>query len=160
MESAGNYKHQGNIYSNYKSRPTAKILVATNPNGAAVWISDCFEGSISDKEICIASGFYDFIRKNDMVLADRGFLIEEELREHGAFLNIPPYLKGKKSLDLEETLRTKCISKARIHIERYNKRFKEFKFVSGTTAHQNQPMLSQAVYVACKLANFQPPLAT
>ena len=113
-----NFKKQGNSYSSYKGRTTAKVLIGCDPSGNAVFISDAFEGSVSDKDICQQSGFYDWIQKGDQVLADRGFLIEEELRAKGAFLNIPPFLRGRKKLNLEENLRTKCVSKARIHIER------------------------------------------
>ena len=95
---------------------TSKVLVACAPSGAAVFVSEAFEGSISDKEICEKSGFFNIIEKNDMILADRGFLIEEELRQRGAYLNIPPFMRGKKALSLKETIQTKCIAKARIHI--------------------------------------------
>ena len=56
MESTTNFKAQGNIYSTYKSRPTAKVLIGVNPHGGAVFISDAYEGSISDYAITKASG--------------------------------------------------------------------------------------------------------
>ena len=43
-----NYSQQGNRYSSYKSHCTMKYLIAVNPNGAACFVSDLFEGSISD----------------------------------------------------------------------------------------------------------------
>ena len=56
MEGTLNYKAQGNIYSTYKSRPTAKVLVGVNPHGGAVFVSDAYEGSISDYAITKDSG--------------------------------------------------------------------------------------------------------
>ena len=112
MESAGDYRQQGNIYSSYKSRPTAKILVATNPNGAAVWISDCYEGSISDVAITEKSGFLDYIEEGDVILADRGFSIDHLLVEKKARVLKPPMMKGKDCLSLEEESVTKIIAKA------------------------------------------------
>ena len=79
----------------YKSHTTAKALIAVAPSGAFMFVSDCFEGSISDREIVKKSGFLDYIEENDLVLADRGFNIEDLLLEKRASLEIPPFLKGK-----------------------------------------------------------------
>ena len=154
MESSDNYRHQGNIYSNYKSRPTAKILIATNPNGAAVWISDCFEGSISDVAIVEKSGFLDYIDEGDVILADRGFTIDHLLVEKKARVLKPPMMRGKDALSLEEEAITKIIAKARIHIERWNRRLKYYQYLRAPIRHDKRNMLSQAVYVCSCLANF------
>ena len=60
LESAINYKNQGNIYSSYKSRATAKVLIGVNPHGGAVFVSDAYEGSISDYAITKDSGNLQF----------------------------------------------------------------------------------------------------
>ena len=44
-----------------------------------MFVSDCFEGSISDKQITRKSGFLDKILPGDVVLADRGFTIHDLL---------------------------------------------------------------------------------
>ena len=51
------------LYSHYKHSTTAKILTASIPSGCAVFFSDIFEGSISDRQILIESGFLDYIEK-------------------------------------------------------------------------------------------------
>ena len=56
------------------------MLVAIAPNGTIMFVSDGFEGSISDKAIVNQSGFLDYTEVGDLVLADRGFLIKEELQ--------------------------------------------------------------------------------
>ena len=96
-----------------------------------MYCSDCFEGSISDRKIVEKSGFLDFIEEGDLVLADRGFTIRDLLVKKGADLVIPPFLGRRKSLTLREEALTKVISKARIHIERWNHRMKQFLFVKG-----------------------------
>jgi hypothetical protein len=93
-------------------------LIGVAPSGAASFISDCFEGSMSDRESVLQSGFLDYIEKGDLVLADRGFQIGDLLSKKGATLNIPPFLKGRKAFNLDETQTTKIIAKARIHVER------------------------------------------
>jgi len=121
------------------------------------WVS--FLGSISDKQICQDSGFYDFVKPGDHVLADRGFTIEKELADKNAKLTIPPFLINKTKLSRDETRKTKIIAKARIHIERFNQRFKQWKMLEGIVPHYDFPVISQVIYVACMLANLDPPMA-
>ena len=129
-------------------------MIGVNPQGAATFISDAFEGSISDKAITKASGFYDFIDQGDVVCADRGFTIEEELLEKGALLKIPPFMKGKSALSIEEEAVTKIIAKARIHVERFNQRMKIFQWLKGPIPQKRMNLLSQGVLVCGCLANF------
>ena len=79
--SASNFEAQGNQYSSYKGHTTYKFLVAIAPNGAILFVSDAYEGSISDKEIVRVSGFLDFLNPREVVMAQRGFLIKELLNE-------------------------------------------------------------------------------
>lgn len=159
IESSGDFKQQGNLYSSYKSRPTAKVLIGVSPCGAAMFVSDVFEGAISEREIVKQSGFVDHLKEGDIVLADRGFTIEDLLVEKGAKLVIPPFLGGRKVYSNEELIRTKLIAKARIHVERFNERIKNYRVLSGVIPHYLVPLLSQIVFVLCCLVNFQEPLA-
>jgi hypothetical protein len=62
-ESAENYKQQGNLFSQYKSHSTAKLLIGVAPSGACMFVSNTFEGGISDKEIVKKSGFFGQVGK-------------------------------------------------------------------------------------------------
>lgn len=159
IENASDFKEQGHKFSHYKHQATVKILIGVAPSGACSFVSDCFEGSISDVEIVEQSGFYNYIESGDLVLADRGFTIANQLALKGARLNMPAFLRGRKKFTLDESQTTKIIAKARIHIERFNQVFKRFEFVSGRVSQKHIPILSQAVYVCCCLANFTPRLA-
>ena len=66
-------------------------MVAIAPNGAILFVSDAYEGSISDKEIVCVSDFLDFLNPGDVVMADRGFLIKELLNERHVKLIILPF---------------------------------------------------------------------
>ena len=59
------------MYSNYKCHSTVKFLIGILPNGTICFVSDGYEGSISDQEIVKESGFLDKINPNDMVLANK-----------------------------------------------------------------------------------------
>ncbi|KAL3857804.1 hypothetical protein ACJMK2_012439 [Sinanodonta woodiana] len=71
------------------------------------YISETWGGRASDKQIVVESGFLNLLDPNDLVMADRGFPIKEELLLRRARLAIPPLhainrLKLFKSL--KETL--------------------------------------------------------
>ena len=115
--------------------------------------------AISDREIVLKSGFLEYLNPNDLVLADRGFIIEDLLAERGAKLNIPPFLRKRSSFSLGENMNSKMIARARIHVERFNQRLKRFKYLQGVIPQSKIEFLSQAVYVCCCLTNFDQPLA-
>ena len=50
-----------------------------------------------------------------------GFFTEHELAERGAKLVIPPRIGDRDEYSLQETKEGKVVSRARIHIERFNK---------------------------------------
>ena len=105
IERATSLSARSETYSNYKSHNTAKFLVAISPTGAIIFISKCWGGRTSDKMITSKCGFLDKVSHGDLVLADRGFDIAEDLGLRGASLAIPAftkenlnYLKGKWKL--------------------------------------------------------------
>lgn len=95
---------QSQLYSDYKSTTTLKALIAINPRGSFMFTSALFSGSISDKEICKTGGFFQLLQdlkdcgkilKNDAIMADKGFVIEEEMKELDLQLDIPPFASVK-----------------------------------------------------------------
>ena len=158
VQSPGNFEAQGNQYSSYKGHTTYKFLVAIAPNGAILFVSDAFEGSISDKEIVRVSGFLDFLNPGDVVMADRGFLIKELLNERHVKLIIPPFLGTRHRFTPQEEALTKDIAKHRIHVERSIERIKKFRILHNVVPQKLQPVFSQCVFVIACLVNFQSPL--
>ncbi len=73
---------------------------------------------MSDKVITKESGFLDNIEYGDVILADRGFNIHDELALIGARLQIPAFTKGKKQLSREEVEISRRLARVRIHVER------------------------------------------
>ena len=76
------------------------------------------EVELSDKTITQDSGFFNCIEPGDVILADRGFTIEDDIAVYGAKLIIPSFTRGKKQLSLEDVERSKQLSQVRIHVER------------------------------------------
>jgi len=61
-------------------------LVVISPTGAIIFISKCWGGCASDKHITAHSGFLDHLIIGDVVMANRGFDITEDLALQGTTL--------------------------------------------------------------------------
>ena len=57
--------------------------MAISPTGAIIFVSKCWGGCASDKTITSKCGFLDHLLNGDLVLADRGFDIVEDLALRG-----------------------------------------------------------------------------
>lgn len=155
VECSRNFARQGNTFSSYKHTNTFKCLIAVTPNGGACFVSDLFEGDIDDVQIFKECGITRYLKPNDLVLADRGFTVRELLNPLQVELKIPSFLKGRKSLSAAEELETRRIAKARIHVERFNERLKQFTLVGRKIPLTLAPLATQMVVVAASLVNFQ-----
>ena len=78
-----------------------KALIGITPNGVVSFCSDLYCGSISDPEIVKQSGYLTHLRRGDLVKADKGFKIQDELASFGAKLALPHFMKGKKQFTMK-----------------------------------------------------------
>ena len=65
---------------------------------------------MSDKVITQKSGFLKYIQQGDVVMADRGFNIHDDLAIQGAYLKIPAFTKGNGTTVAERGGNIKTIS--------------------------------------------------
>jgi len=121
-------KHQSATYSSYRGMNSFKVIIGVSPNASITYVSDLYPGSISDKEIVEKSGLLNHLVAGDMILADKGFLIQSIVPQ-GVSVNIPPFLNNGKFTE-SEARATKSIAKCRIHVERANARLKDYKILN------------------------------
>ena len=124
-----------------------------------------FKGSMSDKEIVrqcdiiplleqlIDSGY---LQRRDGVMADKGCLIEKEMRAVGLQLNLPLFSRSKRQMPARDVLVTKRIAKHRMHIERAIAKIKKFKIVSDKIPNTRLGIINHIWYVVSMLSLFQP----
>jgi len=60
-------------YSDYKKHNTSKILIEITPCGSISFLSKCWSGRVSDKQLTQESNFFSYLEPGDVVLADLGF---------------------------------------------------------------------------------------
>ena len=98
VEKPSNATAQQATFSTYKNRNPLKALVGIDPSGLLTFISDLYGGSISDRELTIKCRIFekDWERK-DVLMADRGFTIQDIFEQKGVRVNIPPSLNGNHS---------------------------------------------------------------
>ncbi|XP_064456898.1 uncharacterized protein LOC135367532 [Ornithodoros turicata] len=149
---------QSSTYSSYKSSNTCKGLIGVSPNGLVSFVSELFTGSTSDRECVSRNGFLgpDF-EENDVVMADKGFLIADLLEKKGVLLNMPPFLRDG-TFSREEVLRTQEIASLRIHVERRIQRIKGYHIFDRPIPLPLAPTINQIWTVTAILTNFQSPL--
>lgn len=118
IERPGNQKAKAQCYSSYKHAYTIKYLIGITPQGFIAFISKGFGGRSSDKFVTEKCGFLDKLNVGDVVMADRGFLIADELKQRNVELNIPAFTRGVKQLHPRDIESTRQIASTRIHVER------------------------------------------
>ena len=123
----GLMSQQKAVYSSYRGMHSFNVIVGVAPNAVITYVSKLYPGSISDKSIVQKSGLLNHFVPGDVILADKGFLIQDIVPSDVA-VNIPPFLNQGKFTE-SEAKETKTIAKCRIHVERANARFKILTFI-------------------------------
>ena len=91
-------------------------------------------------------------------MADRGFDIEHILAAKNVKLNIPPFMKVKEQLSLEEEIETRSIASVRIRVERAIERIKNYCILQGIIPNQLHSQVDQIWFICSILTNFLPTL--
>lgn len=158
IERPGNLTARAATWSNYKSNNTLKYLVGITPCGAISFVSRAFGGRTSDKVVTQRSGFLDLLQHSDVVMADRGFLIQEDILARNCYLVIPSFTRGKTQLSQKQVEVSRQMSRLRIHVERAIQRLKTFKILSTCMSLSMVPHADSILTIASAVCNLQPKL--
>jgi len=118
IERPSNLLARAKTWSSYKHHNTVKFLIGIAPQGCITYLSRAWGGRSSDKYIVENSDFLTKLLPGDLVLADRGFDIQESVGLMCAEVKIPAFTKGKSQLSPLEVESTRNIAHVRIHVER------------------------------------------
>ena len=114
-----------------------------------------FSGSISDEELVQKSGFLDLLEEGDVVMADKGFNIQDLLAVRGVRLSAPPVMR-KNNVSASASTLTRRIANKRIHIERMIRKLKSFKILCRCIPLTFKGYIGSIVKVVASLVNLQP----
>ena len=150
--------NQACTWSDFKHHNTIKFLIGISPTGFIIFLSDGYGGRASDKFIMKDSGFYSLLERNDEVMADRGFQIQEELLLHYCRLIVPPGARIKSQMTTSECKKTKHVANLRIHVERAINRIKCFRILNSTLPVTMLQHADDIVLSCSALCNLKPTL--
>ncbi|GFY71721.1 THAP-type domain-containing protein [Trichonephila inaurata madagascariensis] len=101
----------------------------------------------------------DLLEPNDVVMADKGFLIEEELDKNWLCkLKSPLFFKDKIQFYASETVSNCKLSDKRVTVERAVSRIKQYKYFEGALPYKSLHNVDSVFIITCLLCNFHDPL--
>ena len=160
IERPGDLLACASTWSNYKHHNTIKFLIGICPQGAISFISKAWGGRTSDKYLTENCHILNRLLPGDIVLADRGFNINESVALKGAKLEIPAYTKGKTQLSSLEVEETQRLANVRIHVERVIGLVRQkYQILSGILpietlySDNSTPQIDKIATVCCALTN-------
>eukprot|EP00112_Aurelia_sp_Birch-Aquarium-sp1_P000676 Seg1064.14 transcript_id=Seg1064.14/GoldUCD/mRNA.D3Y31 product="hypothetical protein" protein_id=Seg1064.14/GoldUCD/D3Y31 len=118
IDRPSNLLARAQTFSSYKHHNTAKVLIGITPQGTISFVSNSWGGRTSDKYLTQNCGILGKLLPGDLILADRGFTIQESVWYHQVNINIPAFTRGKDQLDPVDVEKTRGIANVRINVER------------------------------------------
>lgn len=118
IETPSNLEARSLTWSSYKHHNTVKFLIGITPQGTISFLSRAWAGRVSDKYLTEHCGFLDHLLPGDVVMADRGFDVNDSVGLMMATIKMPAFTKGKSQMPAVELERSRKLAHLRIHVER------------------------------------------
>ena len=93
------------------------------------------------------------VEPGDDIMADRGFLIRDELDFCGAHLKMPAFTRGKRQLSAMEVHSSRQLARARIHIERVIGQLKTIRMLQSIVPITQVDLLDDIVIICSVIVN-------
>ena len=149
---------QSATFSTYKHKNTLKSLIGISPRGVVTFVSDCYGGSTSDRQIVEKSDLLlnpSKFEPGQAIMADRGFCVQDLFANRNVQINVPTSMKGKNQLPAETVIKDRRIASKRVHIERIIGLAKTYKILSQPLHHSYLHLGSRILFVCFAICNFR-----
>lgn len=164
IERPSNIEAAAKTWSDYKHHQTVKFLIGISPQDFIMFISNAYGGRASDKFIVEDITFLESLNQGDLIIADRGFSIDERL--YCARVKYPTFLRGRKQMSPEDIESTRKLTSVRIHIERIIRQLKgkyrifktPFPIQQLQKIDQDISLIDKIINVCCCFVNWCPPI--
>ncbi|XP_026068147.1 uncharacterized protein LOC113049753 isoform X2 [Carassius auratus] len=168
IERASNFKARAQTFSHYKQRHTLKYLIGITPRGSISFISQGWEGDVSDKHVTENSGLLNKLLPGDLVLAECGMDIKDSVGLVCAEVKIPASTRGCSQLEAKDVEETHRIAHLKVHVERMIGCVRtKYNILNGIVPvsmvlpcqGEDMTFLDKIVTVCCALTNMCPSVA-
>nr|XP_046237559.1 uncharacterized protein LOC124055019 isoform X2 [Scatophagus argus] len=165
IEKLSNLKAQSQTYSHYKQKPTIKYLIGITPRGSVSFISKGWGGRVSNKHLTEQCGILNKLLPGDLVLANCGFNIGDEVGLMCAEVKTPGFTRGHAQMDPKSVEETQQIADLRVHVERVMGLVRnKYNILQSTipesllvrTEGEEFSFIDKIVTVCCALSNMSP----
>ncbi|KAJ8671839.1 hypothetical protein QAD02_003098 [Eretmocerus hayati] len=154
IQKPGDPRDQQSSFSKYKNRNTYKAVLGCTPGGLISYCSPAYGGSTKDRAIVERSVLMKNCERGDIVMADKGFNIQDLFAAYDVTCMIPTFMKHGY-IPHKKILRDRNLAKHRIHIERVIGLVKTFTILSSRLHHNYVPLASEILQVCVMLSNFK-----
>lgn len=151
----GNPVAQQATFSSYKNRNTMKAMIGATPGGLISYVSECYGGSASDRQIIERSQLKNLCERGDSIMADRGFNVQDIFAPKDIKINIPTFMKGKTQIPGVKLVQDRKLASKRVHIERIIGLAKTFKILKSDLNPYHVPLASRILFVCAMACNFR-----
>lgn len=155
VQGSKNPEVQQSKFSYYKNDTTLKTIIGNLPGGLFTYQSELYGGSASDRQIVERSTLQDKCEPGDVIMADRGFNVQDFFAPHDVTVATPHFTKGKGRLPSKDLMKDRMFAKFRVHVERIIGLLKTYKILSTTLKHNYVPLASEITGVCVMLCNFK-----
>ena len=93
-----------------------------------------------------------------MIMADKGFNIQNECAARCLTLYVPPEKSGQAQMPSHKVRKTKKVAHLRIIVEQVIRRIKSFRILKHELPLSLLPLCDKIVTVICGLCNLQDPI--
>ena len=138
------------MFSDYKNTVTGKALIGISPHGSGLLFSDIYPGSISaiTEQTCVL----EWIQPEHELMADRGFSVQDYCSVKGVYLNRPAQ-KDSDQFSQSDVASNFDIASARIHVERFIGRARDWSILNAVWPLQRMDLLSSTWQEICHIVN-------
>lgn len=142
-------------FSYYKNDSTLKAVVGNSPGGLITYCSELYGGSTSDRQVVERSGLQAKCEAGDMIMADRGFTVQDIFASSDVTVKTPHFLRGKGFLPFNHIMQDRKLSSFRVHVERVIGLLKTYKILSTKLKENYVPLATDIIGVCVMLCNFK-----
>ncbi len=142
-------------FSTYKNRNTLKAIIGSSPGGLISHITSAYGGSASDRQLVERGEIWKQCAKNDSIMADKGFNVQDIFAPHDIKINMPAFFSKRNRLHSSTLNNDKRISSKRVHIERLIGLMKTYKILCQPMDSTKTSLGTEIIFCCGMLCNFR-----